>query len=368
MTTTPSDPNLQSGKPHANDLSSVGWNSRPAHRMHKSLSSRKDSLASLFSPSHATAVSSVEINNLMKPRRMVHRPTAEALGPLEGQHVSSSQFRVYVLLMCPHKRIFELVRLSYDPQLAKIRTLVKMLSHAATEPRLGRDGMYIGLCRPCDDDADALDMDATASGNVTEDSSTVVRDGDANNAIRLPCAAIIRGEILVALPAGCEAGEARRMSAKIFRSQKMKELLQRRDPLAPQLTSPMHVCKRSSDCNASSRDTSRQEERKPKWTGTRKRRRRENVAHSLCSVRKKGLSALPTIIEINEDEEAHQWEDLRKYLNTAATVLCRKPEFNLQGETGRGKSTLSIPRRHTFSRISTVTIVTQSGEFHLRRS
>lgn len=66
-------------------------------------------------------------------------------GTASPKHKSS--YRIYMLLLQPQERLFELIQLVYDPKKATIGDLIDMIPHHATEPALAQQS-YVGITRP----------------------------------------------------------------------------------------------------------------------------------------------------------------------------------------------------------------------------
>jgi len=139
----------------------------------------------------------------------------------EGLPSCAPTNKIFVLLLQPRMRLFELVQLVYYPSVATIGDLVDLIPSNATEQLLGNQA-YVGLCRPNAEGGAAAsimtDLDLTASGAV---------DGGSAN--------IYRGEILVAIPEGYSGEQCQRYAKPILANQEFSKLLARSDPLAPNI-------------------------------------------------------------------------------------------------------------------------------------
>ena len=136
----------------------------------------------------------------------------------EGLPSHAPTNKIFVLLLQPRMRLFELVQLVYYPSVATIGDLVDLIPNSATEQLLGNQA-YVGLCRPNSEGSAAsilTDLDLMASGAV---------DGGSAN--------IYRGEILVAIPEGYSGEQCQRYSKPILANQEFSKLLARSNPLAP---------------------------------------------------------------------------------------------------------------------------------------
>lgn len=145
------------------------------------------------------------------------KPKSPLLGnpedPTSPENLEAS-FKVFLLLILPKSKIFELIQVIYSPSRTTVGDLLAMIATNATEPALGSQS-YSGLCRPKDGvEIDVKSM-ASASGEGTK------------------CARITRGEILVAIPEGYSAELCREISKPILDNPQIERLMRRADPLAP---------------------------------------------------------------------------------------------------------------------------------------
>jgi len=134
--------------------------------------------------------------------------------PLQAMPESTS-FKVFMLLIQPKSKIFELIQVMYSPLNTTVGDLLRMIPENSTEPALGKQE-YIGLCRP-KDSAEITDMSLMASGHHPG----------------ADCAKITLGEILVAIPSGYNGEVCSIISVPILNNPKIARLLKRSDPLAP---------------------------------------------------------------------------------------------------------------------------------------
>jgi len=124
-------------------------------------------------------------------------------------------YKVFLLLLQPQSKIFELIQLIYEPQNTTVGDIIEMIPSNATEPALGSQD-YLGLCRPKTQE-ELLDKNMLASES---------RPG-------IPSAKISLGEILVAIPEGFSGTDVSSLSKQILSNPKIVKLLKRADPLAP---------------------------------------------------------------------------------------------------------------------------------------
>ena len=124
-------------------------------------------------------------------------------------------FKIFLLLLQPESKIFELIQLIYNPNDTAVGDIIKMIPGNATEDALGSQE-YIGLCRPKTQE-EMLDKELLASEATPGVES----------------ARISLGEILVAIPEGYTAKQVASLSKQILSNPKIIKLLKRADPLAP---------------------------------------------------------------------------------------------------------------------------------------
>ena len=123
-------------------------------------------------------------------------------------------YKIFLLLLQPQSKIFELIQLLYNPNDTTIGSILEMIPENATEQALGNQ-TYIGLCRPKTQE-ELLNSDLLASE---------VRPGvDSGN--------ITLGEILVAIPQGFNGKDVSILSKQILANPKIVKLLKRADPLS----------------------------------------------------------------------------------------------------------------------------------------
>jgi hypothetical protein len=146
-----------------------------------------------------------------------------------------SSYKIFLLLLQPTLKTFELIQLIYNPNDTTIGDILQMIPENATEPALGTQ-VYIGLCRPKTQD-EILDQDLLAS----ESSPSAVS------------ARITLGEILVAIPQGYSGADVAVLAKQILANPKIVKLLKKADPLA------LKKSRRSSKRHRSSRRSSSKE-------------------------------------------------------------------------------------------------------------
>jgi hypothetical protein len=126
---------------------------------------------------------------------------------------SPAAFKIFILLLQPQSKIFEIIQVFYPPSETTVGDLLTMIPVNATEPVLGHQD-YQGLTSPQDDAVLNLDFLASASDQSR------------------PCARIACGEVLVAIPQGYTATQCRTLAHPLLTNRRVVKLLQRSDPLA----------------------------------------------------------------------------------------------------------------------------------------
>lgn len=128
-----------------------------------------------------------------------------------------SSYKIFLLLLQPKLKTFELIQLIYSPNDTTIGDIIKMIPENATEPALGSQ-TYTGLCRPKTEE-EIVDHELLASEPRTN--------------IGVNSAKITLGEILVAIPEGYSGADVAVLAKQILSNPKIVKLLKRSDPLAP---------------------------------------------------------------------------------------------------------------------------------------
>ena len=139
--------------------------------------------------------------------------TRSASAPINTEEEGAASFKIFMLLVAPRSKIFEIIQVFYSPLQTTVYNLLERIPDNATEPALGSQE-YTGLCRL---DGKALELDMMASASSPESE----------------CAKIIQGEILVATPKGYSAHFCSQIAKPILSNPKVTKLLNKSDPLAP---------------------------------------------------------------------------------------------------------------------------------------
>ena len=154
--------------------------------------------------------------------------------------------KVFVLLLEPKTKTFELIQLVYSTLTTTIGDILFMIPQHATELVLGSQ-MYTGLCRPKQDDQSLSELSLLASMPAT---ASTTNDNQ-------KCANICAGEILVAIPQDYTVPEVTAFSHAILTNRRFTKLLRRSNPLAARDRSKKKDRKSSSRRHKSSSTSSR---------------------------------------------------------------------------------------------------------------
>lgn len=122
----------------------------------------------------------------------------------------SSKVKVFLLLLEPDTKVFELIQLVYPRKTTKVGDLLRMIPKDATEPSLAQQA-YMGVVRPKRRSKPILDLKLLASNNVL---STIEET-----------AGIVNGEIIVAIPAHASAQQMIHLSKQILASSQVQALI-----------------------------------------------------------------------------------------------------------------------------------------------
>jgi len=139
-------------------------------------------------------------------------------------------YKIFILLLDPSSRIFELVAVEYAAKTATLRLVLSLIPQAATESNLANLPIY-ALCRPCGQGTELTNLDALASNFSSRRSSVQMQRQNQNQNKQQP--RIKHGEILLAVPNGYSGQACVRMAQPILRNERMMRLLSRIDPLRP---------------------------------------------------------------------------------------------------------------------------------------
>jgi hypothetical protein len=152
--------------------------------------------------------------------------------PIPPPSDDSAVFKIFLLLIQPKSKIFELIQVIYAPSKTTIGGILEMIPANATEPALGSQA-YAGLCRPKDGN-EITEINQMASSHNSE----------------AECAKICLGEILVAIPVGYSGEQCATISKPILTNPKIVKLLKKSDPLAPKRRKSSSSIRRNSSRRA----------------------------------------------------------------------------------------------------------------------
>mmetsp|Transcript_30300 Transcript_30300/g.46260 ORF Transcript_30300/g.46260 Transcript_30300/m.46260 type:complete len:745 (+) Transcript_30300:78-2312(+) len=152
----------------------------------------------------------VSKRKVLKTRPNVATPSQRDLGipPAEASH------KIFLLLLAPKSKIFEIIQIFYAPQDATVGDVLDLIPANATEPALASQS-YTGVCRP----KDGIHIEPDAMASAAGGSGT-------------GCARILKGEILIAIPKGYASRSCAVLSKTILANRKVGKLMDRSDPLS----------------------------------------------------------------------------------------------------------------------------------------
>jgi hypothetical protein len=159
------------------------------------------------------------------PHASSRKSSSNVIGNSKNKLLSSSRrkqdpnsYKIFLLLLQPKLKTFELIQLIYSPNDTTIGDIIAMIPENATEPALGSQ-TYTGLCRPKTEE-EIVDHELLAS-----------EPPRANTGV--DSAKITLGEILVAIPVGYNGADVAVLAKQILSNPKIVKLLKRSNPLAP---------------------------------------------------------------------------------------------------------------------------------------
>jgi hypothetical protein len=144
-------------------------------------------------------------------------PLLSGKSPVTGVCVVSPQnqdFKIYLLLLHPKSKIFELIQLFFDPSTTTIRDVMSMIPDNATEKALGTQA-YTGLVRPQKNDEDEEEI--TNLDLLVQNYDNMRKS-----------AQIMKKEVLIAVPEGYSGKECAILSQGILRNPRIRKLLEGR--------------------------------------------------------------------------------------------------------------------------------------------
>ncbi len=196
---------------------------------------KKNRLTAPSSPSTCRSINStITSNSMSSPDRSIglgispapRSSSARIIVPYVSPSDSKSKhlYTVFILLIQPTQKIFELVRINYNPATATLKDLLQKVTENCSEEDLSNQ-KYIGFVRP--NGSSSSNRNLT---NMSLSASLMARDGS--------CARIICGEVLAAIPEKYTSKETQILARHIMKNPKMVKLLSKKNPLAKKKTSP----------------------------------------------------------------------------------------------------------------------------------
>eukprot|EP00551_Chaetoceros_affinis_P010535 CAMPEP_0203668172 /NCGR_PEP_ID=MMETSP0090-20130426/4866_1 /ASSEMBLY_ACC=CAM_ASM_001088 /TAXON_ID=426623 /ORGANISM="Chaetoceros affinis, Strain CCMP159" /LENGTH=969 /DNA_ID=CAMNT_0050532539 /DNA_START=88 /DNA_END=2993 /DNA_ORIENTATION=+ len=179
------------------------------------------------SPSTCRSITStITPNSVSSPEKSVGlgiSPAPRSAARIIVPHVSPTNskskhlYTVFILLIQPTQKIFELVRINYDSATATLKDLLKRVTENCSEEDLSNQ-KYIGFVRP--NGSSSSNRNLT---NLSLSASLMARDGS--------CARIVCGEVLAAIPEKFTSKETQILARHIMKNPKMVKLLSKKNPL-----------------------------------------------------------------------------------------------------------------------------------------
>jgi hypothetical protein len=145
-----------------------------------------------------------------------------------ADRVNKNSIKIFLLLLQPASKIFELIQLMYPAATTTIGKILEMIPHNATEPALGGQ-TYEGLARPKTSRDEFRDLEMIASDDKA-----------------LVYAGIRRGEVLIAIPEGYTSKQVVQLGKQILSNPRIKRLIDRASSL------PSSACSTSTGSTSSS--------------------------------------------------------------------------------------------------------------------
>lgn len=182
------------------------FNSRPVDAPCKQLK---------YSLEHGKSTMSTVQRQVSKRKSLKTRPNVATRSQSDpGIPPSEASHKVFLLLLAPQSKIFEIIQIFYAPHNSTIGDVLDLIPANATEPALASQS-YTGLCRPKDGIHIEPDAMASAAGGPGTG-----------------CARILKGEILIAIPEGFSSRSCAKLSTPILANRKVGKLMDRSDPLS----------------------------------------------------------------------------------------------------------------------------------------
>ena len=129
---------------------------------------------------------------------------------------TDNNIHFFILLLCPHSRIFELIEVSDAPVHSTVGDVLKLIPHHVTDERLLKE-KFIGLCRPADR-TEFIDLRLPAF--------LMTKEGQGEDC--KPFDYIHENDVLVAILKGSTCYQMCKISKTIRKNPKFKEMIRRR--------------------------------------------------------------------------------------------------------------------------------------------
>jgi hypothetical protein len=128
----------------------------------------------------------------------------------DASSTSSSRVKIFLLLLEPRTKMFELIQLVYPRKTTKVEDLLNMIPKDATEPALANQ-TYVGITRPKRRSEPVTDLGLWASNHVLATTDQT--------------AGIVHGEVIVAIPANTLVSHIVSLSKQILASGHIQTLI-----------------------------------------------------------------------------------------------------------------------------------------------
>ena len=184
-----------------------------------------------------------------------------------GSSSKTEMIKIFVLLLEPRSKTFELIQLVYPAMTTTIGGIIRMIPQHATELTLGSQ-TYVGLCRPKGSSSSSSSsskasqalsdfaMLASDAAAMSTSTSTTSSSSSSKKSKKKTTAAVCTGEILVAIPKDYSVAEVSRFSHAILTNRRFTKLLRRSNPLAPKAPRTKESKSHKKDRKSSSKKSS----------------------------------------------------------------------------------------------------------------
>ena len=199
---------------NANCTSVVFYDATPAKNLTVDVCQKKNEQGGKhISPTCVADLENIEVLNPISPTALTSSSNSSYS---TSTTTGKNNIHFFILLLCPHSRIFEVVEIWDAPREATVGDVLKLIPRHITEKRLLKK-KYIGLCRPADR-VEFIDLTVPAflmkNDNQGEDSA--------------PFDFIHESDVLVAILKGSTGYQMCKISKPILKNPKFKEMIRRR--------------------------------------------------------------------------------------------------------------------------------------------